>query len=594
MSGNAGIRGYYYQVLAGVLESLKDESWESIKIEPTTEGDKVDIEWVFSNSVRAVQVKSSVNNFERGMLIDWVHKLVKDASSTYEIFDLPITYTLYLIGSTDRNADKWISDLHGGRLEIKDGNKLKEIESELEKVTVIKQNFNIEGLQALAYLHMQEYLERNGKQTSLENIKTLCNVLVGELLNFTIEGRSMSKALFLKLVNKHIHSGEFAITPIMKAVPELSLAFYEKEKVQETDRMLGIVLEDTPLLNKLRTDAIKELHTAKAIKLTMPKPEEDNTTTAIERKNLEENRPIDAKVVQEVPKIMKQILGITNADNDALLKKLGTDNFFRNDYIPVKMPDEDIEEMKRLSENIADILLADEDFYFGNLKKREFPIHLMFGKPRNIPKGTDEEITKYHAIENAHTNLLSYQLLKEYNDYLLTCYPLPIILKNTGNVADEEIQVTMKFPQHARIVRPLTMKAPFEPFIGDFIKDKSVFDDLITPSRDHRVMEYEGVKLRLPIRPKIKMPYESLGYTDKDFVDHLEYLFNYNYFQEEDEDIVQYNFKALNPSSKMAFPAFLLVQSDSNIDIKYQITSKNLSTPIEGELHWLHPYDAKE
>ncbi|WP_368895077.1 hypothetical protein [Priestia megaterium] len=589
MSGNAGIRGYYYQVLAGLLESVIDESWESIKIEPTTEDDKVDIEWVFADSIRTVQVKSSVNNFERGMLIDWIHKLVKDASSTYEMFGLPITYTLYLIGTTDRNADKWISDLRGGRLEIEEGSKLKEIESELEKVTIIKQSFNIESLQALAYQHMQEYLERNGKQTKLENIKTLCNVIVGELLSFTMKGRPMVKALFLKLVNKHIESGEFAITPITKALPELSLKFYEKAKVQEADRMLGIVLEDTSLLNKLRTDALKDIHTAKAIKLPILEPEEDNTNVATSYKNMEESEATGAKVVQEVPKTLKEILGIENADNNALLSKLSTDNIFGNGHIPVRMPDKDIEEIKKLSKNIVDITLTNDDFYFGDLKKREFPIQLMFGKDRNIPKGTDEEIKKYYAIESAHTNLLSYQFLKEYNDYLLTCYPLPIIIRNTGAVADEEIQVTMKFPQHARIVTPLSMKAPPEPFIEDFINDKSVFNDLITPPRDHRVREYEGMKLRLPVRPKIQMPYEAFAYTSKDFVDHLEYLFNYNYFHEEDKDIVQYNFKALHPSCKMAFPTFLLVQSDVDIDIEYQITSKYLSTPIGGNLHWLHP-----
>ena len=50
-----------------------------------------------------------------------------------------------------------------------------------------------------------------------------------------------------------------------------------------------------------------------------------------------------------------------------------------------------------------------EDFYLGGLEKRIFDIKLMFGRPRNIPRGTDEEMAEYFAIENAHTNLLSYQ-----------------------------------------------------------------------------------------------------------------------------------------------------------------------------------------
>jgi hypothetical protein len=39
----------------------------------------------------------------------------------------------------------------------------------------------------------------------------------------------------------------------------------------------------------------------------------------------------------------------------------------------------------------------------------------------------------------------------------------------------------------------------------------------------------------------------------------------------------------------MAFPTFLLVQTDKDMNIEYTITSKHLSRPIEGTLNWLHP-----
>ena len=135
-----------------------------------------------------------------------------------------------------------------------------------------------------------------------------------------------------------------------------------------------------------------------------------------------------------------------------------------NDYVKVQYPEEDILELKDQSKCILDIELNDEDFYFGGLEQRA--IDTLMSEP---PRGTEDEKEKYFAIKDAQGNLACYQLLNEYTDYLNTCYPLPIILKNTGAIADEEIHVTLKFPNTALVVKPEMMKAPCELFIEDFI-----------------------------------------------------------------------------------------------------------------------------
>lgn len=596
MSGSDGIRGYYYQVLAGLLDIVENDSWESIRIEPSTEDDKVDIEWVFNDSIRAVQVKSSINNFERGSVINWVHLLVKDARTTYEMFNVPISYTLFLIGTTDRNADKWISDLHGGRLEIEEDDKLKEIESEFPNVEVKKQNFDFEPLQALSYIRMQEYLSRNGKETNLENIKTLCNVIVSELFTFSLQGRQMPKTLFSKLIDKHIDSGGYGITPIINHTPKLSLAFYEKDKVTESDQMFGIQLENTPLLNKCLTDAMNSLDQVKAIKLPPSPPVETNTAETYRPTTLADFMDADtAKKIQRSPKTIIDIADSVETINQQFKGNPPLTNSVSKDgYIKVRLPDEDILEIKKLSKSILGIELNDEDFYYGGLEERIFKPLLMFGGPRNIPRGTDDEKAKYFAIINAHSNLLSYEYLLKYTDYLNKCYPLPIVLKNTGAVADEEIQVTLTFPITAQVVTSEKMEAPFEPFIEEFITDDHVFNNRLIPTRDHGVMEYEGIWNRMPVLRKIPLPFETVTYTSEDFTNHLDSLFNYEHFREDDQDIVQYAFKSLNPSRKMAFPTFLLVQTDEDMNIEYTITSKYLSSPIEGTLSWFHPGNTKK
>lgn len=580
MSGSAGIRGYYYQVLATLLESIDKDSWLSVRIEPSTKEDKVDIEWVYAESVHSVQVKSSINNFERGSVINWVISLVKDAQNTYRIFNLPITYGLVLIGTTDRNADKWISDLHGGRLELAEDNKLKEIESELTNVEVKKFNFDFDGLQALAYTRMLEYLSRNGKEAKFESIKLLCSELVSELFTFTLKGREMTKALFLQLINKHINNEVYGIKYIKSRNSKLSLAFYEKGVVTESDKMEGIHLQKTPLLNKHRIDAKESLLKAKAIKLPPSSPDETDIAETDEPKTL------DGLMDNSINNKLQGFINSTKKTGD--IPQLNDIPSFSG-YIKVKFPENDILELKELSKSILGIELSDEDFQFGGLEKRILDTKVMFGPSRNIPRGTDDEKEKYFSIKNAHTHLLSYQILLEYTNYLNTCYPLPIILKNIGEVADEEIQVTLKFPNTACVVTPQKMKAPFETFIEEFIHEDDVFNNLLIPSREYGVMEYEGNWYRVLGHKKLQLPFENVKYTHEDFVRHLESLFNYEYFREDNQDIVQYEFKSLNPSRKMAFPTFLLVQTDKDMKIEYTITSKHLSRPVEGTLQWFCP-----
>ncbi len=562
MSGNTGIRGYYYQILAGLLESVENDTWESIKIEPNTEKDKVDIEWIFEESICAVQVKSSINNFTESMLKKWVYELVKDANSAYAIFELPITYQLYLIGSTDSSADKWISALHGKRLTIAEGEKLKEIEDNLLKVEVKKQNFDFNSLQKQAYYEMAKYLERKNKKASTENIEILCSVIVDELFKISFSNNLMTKSLFKTIVAKQITNGKYGIENNENVNSELSLAFYEKGKVEENSSMAGIRLENISLLNDYLIYSKKNLLKFKEIRLPILEQNEQGFT--YEKKG----------------------------NNDFPLKGLENFKFKKSDFNlekKVRLADDDIIILKEQSKNICGIKLTDEDFYFGNLKESLIKVPNYLSNRENSLIGTDDEKAKYMALEDAQIDLWAYTQVNDYNKYLKTCYPLPIILKNVGQKADEEIRVTLKFPETAKVVTPTRMKCPLDGFIEQFITNSDIIEDLVTPERVYSVMEYEGTSFKTPIIPKFKMPFETVNYTREDYIDYLDSVFNYEHFIEDHNDILLYEFKALNPSHKMSFPTFILIQAKEDIKISYTITSKLLRNPIEGILYWTHP-----
>ena len=92
MSGRESVRGYVYQAIIAVLESLENDEWDKIKVEPLTDKDKVDI--VLQKSgviIKAIQVKSSVNKFEKPSVEQWFDELKMDIDAKQ--------YELVLVGN---------------------------------------------------------------------------------------------------------------------------------------------------------------------------------------------------------------------------------------------------------------------------------------------------------------------------------------------------------------------------------------------------------------------------------------------------------------------------------------------------------------
>ena len=92
MSGRDAQRGFIYQSIIAMIECLERYDWDEVKLEPDTKLDKVDIQ-LYRNGVTisAIQVKSSVNQFERFDVKKWHEDLKKDAIGAGEIL-------LYLVG----------------------------------------------------------------------------------------------------------------------------------------------------------------------------------------------------------------------------------------------------------------------------------------------------------------------------------------------------------------------------------------------------------------------------------------------------------------------------------------------------------------
>ena len=96
MSGQSGIRGYLIQTIITILNSLVDEEWIYIVVEPDIGNDKVDVLWQYAAKQKVSQIKSSQNQITLGMAKGWCMELEGNVKNANE-------YELLLIGPINRD-----------------------------------------------------------------------------------------------------------------------------------------------------------------------------------------------------------------------------------------------------------------------------------------------------------------------------------------------------------------------------------------------------------------------------------------------------------------------------------------------------------
>ena len=92
-SGGAAFSGYIYQTLYAILACMEDKKWDSIKIEPVSSKEQIDILLLDSNSLsggkkyyKKIQVKKRKDSISESEIDKWIDKLKKDDSAdNYEI-----------------------------------------------------------------------------------------------------------------------------------------------------------------------------------------------------------------------------------------------------------------------------------------------------------------------------------------------------------------------------------------------------------------------------------------------------------------------------------------------------------------------------
>lgn len=104
MGGQECLRGYLYQGVVAIIKALNENGWNSIAVEYNSPMDKVDIALLNDEKiVSAIQVKSSINLFEKKDVAQWIKNIIDDVDAD--------AYELYLLGTPQEDANVFINSI---------------------------------------------------------------------------------------------------------------------------------------------------------------------------------------------------------------------------------------------------------------------------------------------------------------------------------------------------------------------------------------------------------------------------------------------------------------------------------------------------
>jgi hypothetical protein len=177
VGGQDGSRGYLVQSIVALLESLNDETWEQVSIEPDVASQKVDILWEGRCGDRAVQVKSSINQIGKADVERWASELKSGASADH--------HALILVGPCSQSVVEMQS---------------------FDGVAIPRpKNADITGLLSEAAHLLDKFLESQWSgRTSASQRELMVLALTTHLSECSTTGKAISRADFVALLKEWI------------------------------------------------------------------------------------------------------------------------------------------------------------------------------------------------------------------------------------------------------------------------------------------------------------------------------------------------------------------------------------------------------
>ncbi len=262
------------------------------------------------------------------------------------------------------------------------------------------------------------------------------------------------------------------------------------------------------------------------------------------------------------------------------------------DYILGTLVDVNISELwKDEITEFADkngIELEEAFWNLGNLKRSEMVHASLFGDGL-ILEGTDKEKERYRFMEKLYWDVIEH---KEYITFFSSIDQsgyVELVVTNIGSTFDEDVDVKIHIKKKC-ICKEKEIAVPGINIIEEIMKMQFceyVFqiecDETIDKYSGYPIKNFDYAPIDIPRPFNGKSVQEEYNENKEEYVNGLEGIFCYKYYEKKEEDILAFHIDYLKHNTAMAFPSVLIFK-DVPETVDYEISSKHIPDIIKGTI----------
>lgn len=545
LGGQDGLRGYLYQGVVAIIKALNSEGWNYISVEYQTENDKVDIALLDSDRVvSAIQVKSSINLFEKRDVMTWIEQITDDVESS--------VYEIYLLGNPKEDTNIFINSIS----QYYNGINTKKMQDSLgdfvdvigeKKINVTLLPINQDSLVASVRDILNQYIGKKGYEVSFNILDSLTKMIIGADMLLATRGQKISKAEYDERIFGWLNLSCGNGLKTENSFTYITTCFYWN----------GIFSESINPIN------FRDLISYK--------------------KYIEKQNDIIRKHIDIMSKLDVNAEDVSyEIDGKTLMPMKETELTAHIPGVVYKVDDKIIESIENIVFNLLNIQLDKSFWNFGDLMKKK----VIQGKDYLV--GTVNQKKKEQLLWELLPKLSDRVQSENYASAFEDISILPLVIRNNGSIANQKVMITIKIPKkkitlfdYDDAIKKLCPGVD----IAKGIIDSDITRNMWTPMEDENIrwegisFTYNDVDTRALIRP------DRLQVLKEKILNDLEFYTKYETSEDEDYIIVKTEVDNIRPDENIALEKYLIFRSiEAGTVIKYSIISQNIPRKIEGEL----------
>lgn len=546
MGGQDGIRGYVYQGIVAIIKALNEDGWNYISVEYKTSKDKVDIALLEDDEkvLSAIQVKSSINLFEKKDVVEWLNELISDINAEM--------YEVYLLGTPKEDANIFVNSInqyYKGVDTQKMKNSLGTYINTLQKHTIKISILPIEQTILMANVRdmLNHYIGEKGYQVNYNVLDALTKLIIGADMLLATSGGCISKVDYDKRIFDWINLSCGNEIKTDNQFSAIDARFYCNGDFFDKIKPIGV--SELPSYQELirECDEKIKVHIDKMLSIDVYAEDETFET------NGEKYIPV------------KDSFAFSNSEEK-----------------PYMIDDTIKQGIEFTVANLLNMDLNENLWNFGGLCKK---------------KGLDGKSVLIGTTHQKQKERLFWELLPkiyeriDYYNYAAAfgniCI-LPIALKNHGSIADQKVVIVLKIPREKvefidfnKIVDVLCYDIEITKKLINYDITRKIWSPI-----ENDMVSWEGIGFYSnEVDAKRYFKPDSLALQKEKVLYDLQYYAQYDITFDSTNIIIKWEIDNIRPDEGIMLGKYLVFRKiENNTVINYSIISQNIPRRLDGKL----------